>query len=343
MSNCGVLRTCALVLAGCATARPIEAPAPLPAEETPAAPPLAPVPQQGARGDASSVNGPEGLVALCEVLRDEASMTFPGNAVEQARAVESHAQARQAAMAASYVTTIPAAGFAFRGYELGERRLILDTNRGLVLGDGAELLMSSKEPAPGFALSPDSADHILAQTAAGKVGLRLVFRPAGSELRPDACMWLGGGRVVKMETELVGSALVAVDGTVLSRGDTGEYADPSIAAPVRSPRVRVRKPRTSDGREVPANTAAVLALLAEAARPCYERTLSVRPALRGTLVLAVRIGSGGRVEGPHVEMSSLGDDALASCVAAAAAKVVIGGANPGQRFSVPLEFGSADD
>lgn len=333
-----------LLLAGCATARSVQPPdEPPPPLETRAAPMAATIAPSRSSSDAASVSGPDGLTRLCESMRDEASLTFPGNAVEQARAFEARAQRRQAALAGRYVTVIPATGYAFRSYDLGERRLVLDTERSLVLGDGAELFVPSKDPAPGFALGPELADRILAQRADGKVGLRLIFRPASSQLRKDACVWLGGGRVVKLEIEVVGAALVAPDGSVLARADTGEYADSSLATPVRSPKVTLRKPRTADGKDIPASLAAALATLAEKAQPCYERVLIVRPALRGTLVLGIRIGAGGRVEAPHVEMSSLGDDAVTSCVTSSAAKASIAGAGAGQRFSVPLQFGSAED
>jgi hypothetical protein len=71
--------------------------------------------------------------------------------------------------------------------------------------------------------------------------------------------------------------------------------------------------------------------------------LIVRPALRGTLVLGIRMGAGGHVESAHVEMSSLGDDTLVSCVATTATKVTIPGTSSGQRLSVPLQFGSAEE
>lgn len=339
---------CLALLVGCATA-PAEAPAPPPLPPTPppaAGPatttrssPLAPP----ADGEVAGVYGADGLTGLCESLRDEASLTFPGNAVEQARAYERHAQRRQAALAGRYLTMVPAGGYTFRNYELSERRLVLDTNRGLVLGDGAELYLPSQDQAPGFALGPDLADRVLAQRDEGRVALRLVFRPATSTLRKDGCLWLSGGRVVKLEIEMVAAALVAPDGTVVARADTGDYADSSLAAPVRSPKVTVRKPRAADGRDLPAPLVAALGALAERARPCYEKVLVVRPALRGTLVLGFRIGAGGRVEVPRVEMSSLGDDALTTCVSAGAAKATISGAAAGQRLSVPLYFGSADD
>ncbi len=276
-------------------------------------------------------------------MRDESSTTFSGNAVEQAQAIEAHAHRRQAALAGRYVVLIPSSGFSFRNYEIGERRLILDTQYSLVLGDGAELFVPSTDPAPGFVLAPDLADRLATQRIEGKLALRLLFRPLGSQLRKDACMWLGGGRVVKMEIEVLGTALVAPDGTVLSRGDTGEYADSSSVLPVRSPKVTVRRPRGADGKDVAASVTLALGVLAERARPCYERVLIARPALRGTLVVGIRIGPGGQVESARVEMSSLGDDTLVSCVSANVAKATITGASDGQRFSVPLQFASAEE
>lgn len=336
------------LLAGCASAPPaapvdeaLLPPASPRAATTPV--PKTPIPDPRSRGQAASVDGPEGLTRLCMSLRDEGSITFPGNAVEQARAYEAHGQRRQAALVARYVTAVPSNGYAFNSYDLGERRLVLDAERGLVLGDGAELFVQSKEAVPGFAVGPELAERILAQQAQGKVALRVIFRPASSQLRNDTCVWLGGGRVVKLSIEVEGAALLAADGSVLARSDTGEYAEPSLGVPVRSPKVVVQKPRTAQGKDLPAPMTAALDVLAKRAQPCYERVLLVRPALRGTLVLGLRIGAGGRVEAPHIEMSSLGDDAVTSCVAKAVAKATITGASPGQRLSVPLLFRSAEE
>ncbi len=289
------------------------------------------------------MNGPDGLVALCESLRDESGASFSGNPVQQARASEARAQRRQDALARRYVVSVPSSGFGFRSYDLGDHRLVLDTERSLVLGDGAELIVPSNEPAPGFVLAPDLADRVATQRTDGKIALRVIFRPAGSQLRKDTCLWLGGGRVVKMEIEVLGTALVAANGTVLSRGDTGEYADSSSMLPVRSPKVKVYKPRTTDGRDLPSSLERALGVLAERAQPCYERVLVVRPALRGTLVVGIRIGPGSRVEATNVEMSSLEDDTLVSCVAKNLAKTTIPGTSSGQRLSVPLQFASADE
>jgi hypothetical protein len=330
---------------GCASTQIEQSPAPSPLPADRPAPSAAPTVAalKVKEGDASSVQGAEGLVALCQSLRDEPLSAASENPVERARAAELHAQGRQAALAARYVAMVPAAGFAFASYELGERRLLLDTKNGLALDDGAELVVPSKESAPGFVLTPELAERLISLRAQGKLALRLIFKAAGSQLRRDACMWLGGGRVVKMEIEILGSALMALDGSVLSRGDTGEYADASLQLPVRLPKVSVRKVRFEDGRDIPAGLAPAFDGLAERATACYERRLVARPALRGTLVVEVRTGAGGRVEAAHIDMSSLGDEALVTCVTTAVEKATIAGASSGQRFSVPLQFGSSEE
>lgn len=335
---------CSLVLLlGCASAK-------VASPETPVAqPPTMPPPPPPARqapaasaGVASNIAGPDALVALCETLREESPAEASGNAVEQAQAVAAHAAERQAALGGTYVTVVPASGFAFRGYQMGQHRLALDTERSFALGEAAELFAAAKDNPPTFSLAPDFAERLLGEHAAGRLSLRLVFRPAPSRLRKDGCLWLSGGHVVKMEIDLVAAALLAANGDVLTRADSGEYGDPDGGLPVRSPKVAVRKPHTADGRDVPEAVAKGLAALSGAAQPCYQRVLLVRPALRGTLVLAIRVGASGKVDEARVEMSSLGDDAVTACVSTAAGKTALAGV-PAGRFSVPLHFASADE
>ncbi len=336
---------CSLALAlGCATAPPLaESPSVAPPPEDTSRPPQPPTVQPQRPGDATNIPDPDALVGLCQALRDVDTVDFQGNPVERARALDERRDRRRAALAASYVTVIPAAGFSFRTYQMSERRLVLDTDHSLALGDGAELFVSSAAPAPGFALAPDLADQLLAERSAGRMALRLVFRPARSELRKDGCLWLGGGRVVKMEIDIAAAALLDAQGNVLARADGGDLGDPNAGPPVRSPRVSVRKPRGPDGRDLDPPLAAALRPLATAAQLCYENVLLVRPALRGTIVLAVRVGAGGKIEEAHVEMSSLADDAVSACVVSAAKKTSLPGLGQGQRVSAPLQFASADE
>jgi outer membrane biosynthesis protein TonB len=171
------------------------------------------------------------------------------------------------------------------------------------------------------------------------VFLRVLFRPTYSKLRQQACLWISGGSVVKMEIELEAVALLAPDGSRLAQGDNSPGND--LDAPVTKPQILVRRPRTASGGDVPDALARASTELGPLLLPCYRKALEMRPSLRGTLVLGIKVGPDGSVEESHMELSSLGDEALAACAAAKAGKAKLT-AGPG-RMSVTVVFGSRDD
>ena len=326
----------------CASTQSTEtAPLPLPATLPPAAepPPAAAAPRSPDAAGAFAVEGQEGLARLCETLRDEGAMAFSGNAVAQAQALEEHAQRRQDAEHVRYVALVPAQGFALANYELGERRLVLDTSRGFRLGENAELLTNLETGAIGFRLAPEAADHILVERGAGKLFLRVVFRPTYSKMRQQACLWISGGTVVKMEIELENVALLAPDGSRLVQGDNTPGAD--LDTPVKRPQVVVRRPRNGAGGDVADVLAKASTDLGPMLLPCYQKALEMRPGLRGTLVLGIKLGPDGSVEESRMELSSLGDETLAACAAAKVGKARLAGGPA--RISVTVVFGSKDD
>ncbi|HJX51989.1 MAG TPA: hypothetical protein VJ801_04410 [Polyangia bacterium] len=339
-----------LALVGLATAFSFDCASTQPTETAPLPPPVAATPSvrtvllpasprdTGTAG-AFAVEGDEGLARLCETLRDENSMAFSGNAVAQAQEREEHARRRQDAERRRYVAVVPAQGFALANYELRERRLVLDTGRGFRLADDAELLTNLETGAIGFRLSSEAADRILVERAAGKVSLRVVFRPIFSKLRQQACMWISGGGVVKMEIDLETVALLAPDGSRLAQGDNSPDSD--LDAPVTNPQIAIKRPRSPTGGDVPDTLARASTDLGPLLLPCYQKALELRPSLRGTLVLGIKIGPDGSVEESHMELSSLGDEFLAACAAAKAGKAKLK-AGPG-RMSVTVVFGSKDD
>jgi len=299
-----------------------------------------PVPPRGFDGaGAFAVEGDEGLARLCQTLRDENSMVFSGNVVAQAQERENHARRRQDAERRRYLAIVPAQGFALANYELGERRLVLDTGRGFRLGENAELLTNLETGAIGFRLTPDAADHVLVERAAGKVFLRLLFHPLYSKMRQQACLWISGGTVVKMEIDLEAVALLAPDGSRLAQGDNSPDTD--LDAPVTKPQIVIRRPRSAAGGDVTDALARASSELQPLLLPCYQKALEARPSLRGTLVLGIKVGPDGSVEESRMELSSLGDEFLATCAATKVGKAKLT-AGPG-RMSVTVVFGSKDD
>jgi hypothetical protein len=326
----------------CASTQPAEPPAlpPLLAAPPPPSPlPAPPSPRNPGAAGAFAVEGDEGLARLCETLRDEKAMTFPGNAVAQAQEREAHAISRQDAERRRYLAMVPAQGFALANYELGERRLLLDTSRGFRLAENAELLTNLETGAIGFHLSPEAADHILVERAADKLFLRVVFRPTYSKLRQQSCLWISGGGVVKMEIDVETVALLAPDGSRLAQGDNNP--GPDLDTPVKKPQIVIKRPRTVAGGDVPDALARASTELGPLLLPCYRKALEMRPSLRGTLVLGIKLGPDGSVEELRTELSSLGDEALAACAAAKVGKAKLAAGSG--RLSVTVVFGSRDD
>jgi hypothetical protein len=329
----GFLFACASTQTSESALPPLPVPPPVTARPAPSAP------RNVGSDGVFVVEGEDGLARLCETLREENSMVFSGNAVAQAQAREEHTRRRQEAEHRRYAAMVPAAGFALANYELAERRLVLDTSRGFRLADGAELVTNLETGVLGFRLPPEGADRILVDRAAGKLFLRVLFRPTYSKMRQQACLWVSGGSVVKMETELESVALLAPDGTRLAQGDNNPGGD--MDTPVSRPQVLIKRPRNPSGGDVSEGQAKAAKELGPHLLPCYRKALEGRPGLRGTLVLGLKVGSDGSVEEARMELSSLEDEALAACAVTVASKVKLG-AGPG-RMSVTAEFSSKDD
>jgi hypothetical protein len=295
------------------------------------------------KNSSNTLASAESLLRLCEILRETDGSEENPSVVAQERDRETRSRKKEAALAERYIALVSPLGFTFRPYDLDARRLVLDPTRALVLGDGGELIPVPQDPFPGFAVGPEFADRLLGQKAAGRLTLRVFFRIAGSQLRKNACAWISGGRFVRMEIDILSTALLAGDGTILARGDTGDYADGSLATTVKQPKVIAQKARSTDGGDLPAGTQESLAKFTDKALPCYETALRSQPALRGTLVLGLRVGGSGQVESPHAEMSSLGNDPLVRCLLGKATQLKLSGVPAGTRISLPLLFSGKDD
>ena len=335
--RCGLLTIAAL--AGCAVTQPAGIdPTPDP-EPTPG---QAPAPADTATPPSHDLRGARDVARLCEVLRDEAGMVFDGNEVQRARARDVHQQRRIQAAESPYVVLVPASGFDFRRYELSEKRLIVDTGGTFVLADGVELMAADPDAALAFEVAPEAAEVILKDHAAGRVALRLAFRPARSDLRKDICVRLSGGGIVKLPVDVLGYALLGPDGTSKASSQSGELAE-DVSGPVRTPEVKIEPPRTGDQHNVSDATANAVIALGPTLLSCYEKALKRRPALRGRLVLDVRVTGDGRIDSPRMEMSSLRDDALVSCVVERVSKARLGGVSGSMRLSLPISFRARED
>ncbi len=94
--------------------------------------------------------------------------------------------------------------------------------------------------------------------------------------------------------------------------DAGVDAAPP--APEPTPKPRARRPRGVCRGEIPAREAArVVRKYERQVQSCYERRLKVNNVLQGRMVLRLRVGRNGAVEGVQVG-GSMRDRAVAACV-----------------------------
>lgn len=342
-------KLCALglsaLLAGCAATLPGEPVGTGPSPDDGDAPPPAPRPAAPKSNALTrDVGGPDGVIRLCDALRDEDGILFEGNEVARARAREDHERDRMQAADLMYVVQVPANGFAFRAYDLADRRLVIDSSRSFMVADGVEIVSNDAESPLSFELSPEHADAALKQHAQARTTLKLVFRPARSQLRRDVCVRNGGGHLVRLPADVLSYTLVGTDGHLLARGQATAFADEATSAnAVTTPEVRINRPRTGEGRDVSETIASAARTLGPALLPCYRKALESRPNERGTLVIEMNVRTDGVVESSRMQMSSLGDQALVACSLAKTTHARLPGVTGPAHLSLPITFGAKED
>jgi hypothetical protein len=267
---------------------------------------------------------------------------FAGNEVERARARAAYQRARVDATQRAYVVEIRAEGFAFREYDLGDRRLSLDVGRGFTLPDGPMLAVSDRESALDFELEPEAADGVVRERAAGRLLLRLMFRPHLSDVTGEACSSAGG--VLRARIDVLALDLLRRDGVVVARAETADFAEAaSTASPVTEPVVTVQRPSADLG-EVRDDLAAAVVATGPLLLPCYEKALVARVGLRGTLVVSLWLApEGKKTDPPRMEVSSVSDEALRACVLTRLGRAKLPRPAAPLRLSVPVVFGSRSD
>jgi len=288
---------------------------------------------------APALQGGDGLRSLCDALQDEDQMTFTGNDVEVARAREAHRSHRAQAETARYQIDVPSAGFFFNGYNINDERLALRGTRFLV-DEGAEIYTSGGGETVAFPLGAAAADRLLKMHEENGLVLRIVFRPAFSDVRKGLCTRMGGG-IVRQNAELLAAYLIGGQGATLARFETDAFAQVMAQTqPVANPKASVTDVSRADGVALPDNVANAARALGSAFQACYEDALKTRPGARGKLVVEVEVGKDATLRNPRMQLSSVGDDRLAECTTAKLNGSRVAGA-PNANLLISITFGPA--
>jgi len=329
------------LMVGCATA---QAPVTTEPTGTAVAPPAAveASPPPNFQLPAQHLEGGRGVLRLCELLRQSDGVSFKGNAVEQARQREIQEQRRTEASDLRYEVSVPSAGFTFEGYDLGEGKLRLADKR-FAIEDGIELDRPSSDEAMGFVLSEDAAERLLQMHAEGKLSLRLVFSPQGSQMRPDMCIRQSAGRIIKLGSLVFAAYVVGPLGAPLAKYETEAFAqEMATITLVRSPKASVGKAIPSDSTPITSSAQATIAKLDSALLACYREALIRRSTTQGTVIVGITVGKDGHALLPRMEMSTINDEGLVACAVSSVGKLVVPTSDPlPNGLSVPVTFGDA--
>lgn len=252
---------------------------------------------------------------LCAALRPDGDPRVrPSEEVARGRQRAEAAARRRELLLASYVTDVPASGWILREYDDEARRLEPDLSRSLRLGDGVDLSpFVSEDDDLGWPLSPEQAEQLAKERAKGALSLRVAYKLAQSDLSPDPCVRISGGRVLRLRIDVSGLALVGADGKV--RAAMGSLQLELGPRPVDAPEVRIGRLALPAGRS-PEQWAAAAQVLQPTLRGCYELGLQQNAMLRGSLVIALAVTAEGKVERTRTEIDALGDEAVSACVLA---------------------------
>jgi hypothetical protein len=227
-----------------------------------------------------------------------------------------------------YALTLEPSGYDFAPYDADDGVLWVDTRRNLrALGGSVQVFPTGFEPV-GFGASVERSGLLREARARGarlRIGFFLGFDGQGGTL----CLLRPAMGVTTAKIDVAYVELVDTDGAVLAREDTERLRayldDPERQAiPGEGPRGAIEEPTVLRGaRSLPEPWRVSLAgaasgRLGEGIARCYAAALE-RGAERDARVL-VRLtvdAASGRITGSDVELTTLGDAAGASCVAAA--------------------------
>lgn len=322
---------------GCASQPPLAGPPPRPEPSVPA--PASPHPRPPL--PAIDLAGPAGLRNLCDALRAADDVAFKGSDEEQERQRDAFEARRDEAEQARYVVELPSAGFDLAGYAPDEGRLRLSDRR-FSVGDDASIDRPSPDEPIDFLLSAPAADRLLQLHTEGRLGLRLVFQPQPSQMRPNACLRQSGGRIVKLGAHILAAYLVGSVGAPLARFETDGFAqEVARLTPVVNPKVTLGKPLSMDATPVPPSLEAALTKLEGPLLSCYRKALAQSPVTQGTVVITAALLRDGRLQKAHVEMGTTRDQGLIDCaLAATSARLVESSPGPWPSgISLPVTFG----
>ena len=306
----------------------------------------------GARAAEARERALDSVRAVCQVCwaaRTADRMRFAGNAVQRGQARSRHEEARLRTLETMYTVEVPAAAFAFAEYDPDAGVLSIDTRRNFRLFDGrVELYATGNEPIA-FELEAGPAGRLVANQRTGRQKLRLGFLVSFDQPEADPCLIRPASRFT-VRADLAFAEIVDAASRVVARmtterldefvPDAAELGGGGAQSPAPAGQVTVTPPtiaaeprrRGAIDEWFSSEGAAAIAALLEPCRVAGARGGRVV----GSLAIALDVEASGAPANVRVEMDSMSNQALSSCVVEKIGTVRFPAGRSRARVTLPL-------
>lgn len=260
------------------------------------------------------------MKALCLAVEPSDTVSFKGNAFERGKKRAAHRKNRDRALDRLYTVEIGSKQFKLREYDVDDEEFEIDTRNGLMIIRGETVLTFSPNDTISTSVPPHEAQKIAKLHQQKNLTLRLGFFLRSESSSSSPCGWSrSGGRVLSVAAE-VGFFELKTKGRSILRIEVADIEDvpeselESSSGGNTGPSVSMSVPTVTNnqaaGRYL--NTESGPQLRGRYAG-CYQRRLGQNPNLEGTIVVNFTLNRG-HIARSHIEIDSVGDQNLATCV-----------------------------
>jgi hypothetical protein len=286
---------------------------------------------------APAAAGPQPLLSLervravCLGLRPVERVSFTGSPDRIAKARDAYRVERDRLRQTTFSVEIPWGTFVVSSWDPEQKRVTVSTEKPFRALAGALSLVDPDLDELQFEAVEEAHGPLQAGLSKGTLSLLLTFKPAEEDESPCVA---SKAEAFTLLMDLTAAELRAA-GKPVARA-TGEGFEPA-ARTSGKPTVTLRRAPVADAA---ANTPAALKSVEKvkpALEQCYRDALAKRPALDGSLILALAMGASGKVEAKEVMADSLQDAATLECIKAALAQARLPAGTPRALVGIDLE------
>jgi hypothetical protein len=270
------------------------------------------------------------VAGLCAGLQPVERQVFAGNAAAKGQAKAAFEKEQESLRKGILSLELAWNGFTIGEWDESEKVVHLSTEHPFRAFAGTLILFDAGRDDIELEAVDGEVETLKAGLAKGTLSLSLLFKPSEEEGAPCVA---SKAKTYVLSIDLLGAELRA-QGKVVARS-TRDDLQP-IPSAQGKPTVEVR---SSAGQECTDCSPEVLqAIIAQEPdySTCYLAALGRRPALDGSLVLAIQTGKGGEATVGTVIADSVDDAELLTCAKGAVAKAKVAG--KGGRAQVLIEF-----